>query len=129
MYAGARPRHIFTPKSKVARSSLNTPILIKASLMGSSLLPFSQLPPISDGTYWVVSMVWNLAMSAALHPASLQRMISAARGHCSAHQAACTGPLAFLWPPVSIAAQAFMMLTAFWAYALLVVIYQSSAWV
>src|ERR1035437_2846287 len=129
MYAGARPRHIFTPKSKVARLSLNPPILIKASLMESSLLPFSQLPPISEGTYCAVSMVLNLAMSAGRHATSLQRMISAARGHCSAHQAACTRPLAFLWPLVSVAAQAFMMLMAFWAYALLVVIYQSSAWV
>src|SRR3954467_14501008 len=108
MYAGVRPRHIFRPFSKISRSSLNTPMLISASAIDSSLLPFSQLPLTTDGTYCVVSMSWNFLMSASLHPALEYRIISAARGHCSAHHAACTGPLEFLCPPVSVLDQAFM---------------------
>jgi hypothetical protein len=34
-------------------------------------------------------------------------MISAARGHCSAHHAACTGPLELRCPPVSVLDHAF----------------------
>ena len=69
MNAGARPRHIRTPLSNVSRSSLNTPMLISASLIDSSLLPFSALPPTSDGTYGLVSISWNFATSLAAQPA------------------------------------------------------------
>ena len=46
--------------SNVSRSSLNTPMLISASLIESSLFPFSPLPLMSDGTYCVVEHLLEL---------------------------------------------------------------------
>src|SRR3954466_4213939 len=54
-------------------------------------------------------------------------MISAARGHCSAAHAACTGPFEFLCPPVSVLDQAFMILIELSAYAFSPVIAHNSA--
>ena len=54
-------------------------------------------------------------------------MISAARGHCSAHHAACTGPLELRCPPVSVDDHAFMIRIALRAYAASPVICQRSA--
>src|SRR3954466_3739652 len=113
MEAGARPRHILTPASKIARSSLKTPILIRASLIESSLLPFSHEPLMRDGTYWLARNCLNFATSVADQAGYEKRMISAARGQTSAHQAACTGPFSSLWPPVRVVAHAFRILTAF----------------
>jgi hypothetical protein len=52
-----------TPWAKVRRLSLKTPMAIRASLMASSLLPFSSEPSTSDGTYWVTSIWLKRAMS------------------------------------------------------------------
>ena len=52
----ARPRQILIPQSKAERLSVNTPILIIASLCVNSLLPFSQVPWMSEGRNCMVSM-------------------------------------------------------------------------
>src|SRR6266545_6514848 len=59
MYAGTRPRHRATALVNEARSSRNTEMPIKASVMMSSQLPLAPEPLLSTGRYTVRSRVAN----------------------------------------------------------------------
>src|SRR5256885_5637015 len=125
MYAGTRPRHSATARSKEGRSSRNTAMPISASVMMSSQLPLAPEPLLSTGRYTVRSMV---AKRPALGQPSgwVYLTSSAARDQPTPAQPVCSGALLFVCV-VSTADHASMSWIALVAYRPSRVTYHASA--
>src|SRR6266498_3915002 len=125
MYAGTRPRHSATARSKDPRSSRNTAMPISASVMISSQLPLAPEPLISTGRYTVRSIVAKRA--APGHPPGyVYRISSAARDQPVPAHPVCSGALLLLCVLI-VEDQASMIWIAFAAYRASRVTYQTSA--
>src|SRR6266542_2050162 len=125
MYAGTRPRHRATALVNEDRSSRNTEMPIKASVMMSSQLPLAPEPLLSTGRYTVRSRVANRP-AFGQPPGYVHLISSAARDQPAPAQPVCSGAL-LLVCVLRVADQASRSSIALAAYRLSRVTYQTSA--